>query len=181
MENKFNPKDIRLVIGLGNPGPNHRNTYHNIGLLAIEHLSRILDIDSNFKTVGNKKFSYAKTKKIIVAKPSGFMNEAGLSVKPALQNFHIKTRALMVIHDDSDILIGKYKISFGRNAAGHKGVQSIINALNNKNFWRFRIGIRKDSNSKDRERAEKFVLQTITPEHQQIFSDVFEIINQHLT
>ena len=179
MENKFNPEDIKLIFGLGNPGPTYKNTYHNLGLLAIEHLNKALDNDSSFKTATNKKFSYVRTKKLIVARPNGFMNEAGPSVKPALQYFNIKTNALMIIHDDSDIFIGKYKISFGRGAAGHKGIQSIINTLNTQNFWRCRIGIRKDIES--RERSEKFVLKTISLEHQKIFKDIFEIINQHFT
>jgi len=96
------------------------------------------------------------------------MNQSGRFVKNTLKALKYKPEELLIVHDDSDIELGKYKISFGRGAAGHKGVQSIIDELKafakggsppkadaplehatgGKNFWRIRIGIRPISNNK---------------------------------
>ena len=85
------------------------------------------------------------------------MNRSGAFVEKTLNKHKIKPEELIVVHDDSDIELGKYKISFGRGSAGHNGVQSIINTLKTKDFWRLRIGIGKISDQKTK--AEEFVLK----------------------
>jgi PTH1 family peptidyl-tRNA hydrolase len=161
-------KDLnwQLIAGLGNPDKEYDNTYHNAGFLAVRYLTREGAAGTSFKQL--KNFEYCrlgKARGIVFLKPRGFMNESGRAVKAAAGYFKIGPERILIIHDDSDIKLGDYKLSFGRNSAGHKGVQSIIEALKTKNFWRLRLGIRRESGVK----AERFVLKKMAPGDKSIF------------
>ena len=101
------------------------------------------------------------------------MNKSGLFVKEALKKYKAKPEQLLVIHDDSDIELGKYKLSFGRSSAGHKGVQNVINHLKTQKFWRLRIGIRP-SQERKRAKADALVLKKIAPANKQLLDKVFK-------
>ena len=158
-----------IIIGLGNPGTEYENTYHNAGFLAVNALIHALSPENPANWIKHKEiFEYATAGEIIFIKPCTFMNESGRAVREAMKKFGVAasslspaSRTLLVIHDDSDLTIGNYKISFGRGAAGHKGVQSIINALKTNAFRRLRIGIRPVRESK-RQKAGEFALKQIT-------------------
>lgn len=154
---------IKLIIGLGNPDKKYSDTYHNIGHIAVEQLSEKL-----------------KAKSVKLLKTDVYMNLSGSFVAKALKKNRVKPENLLVIHDDSDITVGNFKICFNKGSAGHKGVQSIIDALNTKKFWRVRIGIRQP-NEKVRQKAEKFVLKKISSKDKKIFEAVFTEIQKQLT
>jgi len=124
-------------------------------------------------------FEYAKINGDIFAKPLVFMNESGKAIAAAAREFGAKPEDVMIIHDDSDIPIGDFKISFGKNAAGHRGVQSIIDALKSKNFTRIRIGIRPKTETR-RKKAGAFVLAQITKEDKTAFEMVFNEIESNI-
>ena len=122
------------------------------------------------------------------------MNQSGLFVAKASKKYGVKPDQIMIIHDDSDIELGKYKVSFARGSAGHRGVQSIIDALASKNFWRLRIGIRKASRTKAglpadlsakasataearQAKAGEFVLRKINKKDLETLERVFETIS----
>ena len=86
----------------------------------------------------------------------------------------LKATGLWVIHDDIDLSLGKIKISIGRGSAGHKGVQSIIDELKNKNFVRFRIGIRPQRTKNKKQKTENFVLQKFDKKEEEILKEVVE-------
>ncbi len=162
----FNTSKIKAIIGLGNPDSKHQRTYHNAGYLFIDYLaSRDL----------------AKPDKLL--KSDFFMNESGSSVKKIMKKHGLKPEELLVAHDDSDIEIGRYKISFGRGSAGHKGVESIIKNLKTKNFWRLRIGVRPmadlpaESTCRWR-KAGEFVLKKISTEDKKTLEKVFGQISK---
>ena len=96
------------------------------------------------------------------------MNRSGEAVKKASQFYKTKPEHIFVLHDDSDIILGQTKMSFGRSSAGHKGVDSIIKHLKTKNFWRFRIGIGR----KKHVLAEDIVLKKLTPKDREILKTV---------
>ena len=145
---------IKLIIGLGNPGKEYERTRHNAGFLFIDTLENIL-----------------KNKKIVLAKSQSFMNESGKSVASLIKFYpptgdlpkgdKIKPENVLIVHDDIDILWGKFKFSYGRSSAGHKGVESIIKSLKTKNFWRLRIGIQPSL--KKHISADKIILKKFTP------------------
>ena len=147
-------QEIKLVIGLGNPDKKYDQTYHNVGHMMIDELGKGIKSDV-------------------------FMNQSGRFTKEAMKKKNFKPENLLVIHDDSDIYLGKYKLSFGRNAAGHKGVQDIINQLKTKDFWRLRIGIRNPK-EKIRLKAEALVLKKISASHKKILKEVFTQAAQEL-
>lgn len=162
-------KKIKLIVGLGNPGKEYENTRHNIGFVFVSELARHLNApDFEF----NKNLSSAISEikhKIIMAKPQTFMNKSGIAVSSLSKFYRIKPQDTLIIHDDIDISWGDFKFSFGRNSAGHKGVESIIKSLKTKNFWRLRIGIQPVRQAqgkpalKKRIPAEKIILKKFTP------------------
>ncbi len=134
--------NIKLIVGLGNPGKEYKNTRHNMGFIFIDKLSERL-----------------KTK-FITAKPQTFINKSGDAVLALSKSHKIKPENILIVHDDIDILWGNFKFSFGRSSAGHKGVESIIKALKTKNFWRLRIGIQPTL--KKHISADKIILKKFT-------------------
>ncbi len=130
-----------LIIGLGNNDPAYTKTYHNVGFLMIDYLATIPQLN------------------IALGKNEGYMNEAGADIKKLVRSKNIQPEQLLIVHDDSDIALGSYKLSFDRGAAGHKGVASTMTALGSTAFWRLRIGIRPPEFHG--EKAEVFVLKKI--------------------
>ena len=108
------------------------------------------------------------------------MNQSGPVIKQALDYFKFKPQDIVVVHDDSDMTVGNYKLSFDQRSAGHKGVQSIIDALGTQKFWRLKIGIRPAS-EQVRQKAEEFVLKKISKKDlailEKIFSDIKTTLN----
>lgn len=130
-----------IIVGLGNPGVKFKNTRHNVGFMAVNQLAKEnnfpefkLDKKSNALTSGNNN--------ILLVKPQTFMNESGFALKKIIAYYQLQTTNLVVVHDDIDLPIGKIKIVKDRGSAGHKGVESIIKAIGNKNLVRIRIGIK---------------------------------------
>lgn len=145
-----------LIIGLGNPDAEYASTYHNTGHLLVDFLGR-----------GN------------ALKTNVYMNESGKSVKELLKKNKIKPDQLLIVHDDADICIGNYKLSFARNAGGHRGVQNIIDQLKTNAFWRLRIGIRP-LRERVRAKADELVLKKISPANQKKLQKVFKEIMKAL-
>jgi len=112
---------------------------------------------------------------IVLVKPQTFMNLSGKAVKKLISNIQNLTSKLWIIHDDLDLPLGKIKIVKNRGAAGHKGVQSIIDELGTKNFVRFRIGIKPVTRNKQQvARIEDFVLRKFNKEEEKILKEVIE-------
>ncbi len=175
---KNTPPRPKLILGLGNPSQEYTLTYHNLGRLTVESL-----IEKNrprqTKKVTSKKYEIIKLKDQYLGYSLVFMNDSGKAVIEASKKFGIAPEDILVIHDDSDIGIGQYKLTFGQGAAGHKGILSIINSLGTKNFWRLRLGIRPNQKNplSKRPRAKSFVLKKITPHHQETFMKLIDEIN----
>ena len=136
---------IKLVVGLGTRENKYKNPRHNIGFIFIDVLAKYLNVSE----VGLR-----------LAKPQTFMNKSGTAVSALSKHYKTKPENILVIHDDIDILWGRYKFSFGRSSAGHQGVESIIKALKTKNFWRLRIGIQPTV--KRHTSADKIILKKFT-------------------
>lgn len=154
---------FKYLIGLGNPGNEYRDTYHNIGAWFIDVFTPRFEESATHAPL----FSFLAQGKITMIKTAVFMNDSGKAIKKIVEHFKCKTDDLLLIHDDSDLMVGTYKFSYGRGAAGHRGVESALRALKTKNVWRLRIGIRTPS--KKREKAMVLVLRHIPPAHKKIF------------
>ncbi|OHA01407.1 MAG: hypothetical protein A3H71_00585 [Candidatus Sungbacteria bacterium RIFCSPLOWO2_02_FULL_48_13b] len=133
-----------LLIGLGNPGKEYEGTRHNIGRDTILAFSKKHGLDPMAENQKLKALvaegKIGKERCIMIA-PQTFMNKSGEAAKKAQLAHKPKLDRVFVIHDDADIELGRTKLSFNRDSAGHKGVESVMRALGTKKFWRFRIGI----------------------------------------
>jgi PTH1 family peptidyl-tRNA hydrolase len=136
-----------VIVGLGNPGEEYENTRHNMGRVVLENMKKAFSKDADFSDWETDKKLRALTcegkvgkQKIIMVEPDNYMNNSGGSVKSLITSKK-KAEELIVIHDDLDLPMGKYKITFNRGSGGHKGVDSIMKNIKTEGFVRYRIGI----------------------------------------
>jgi len=176
---------MKIIVGLGNPGEKYKSTRHNIGFMVVDALAKKLNL--NWEKNKNLKAETVKFDDVLLVKPQTFMNLSGESVKAVLSYYKSPSTSwgevpiahdLVVVHDDLDIDFEKYKISTDSRAAGHNGVQSIIDQLGTKNFTRYRIGIRNPR--KEKVPTEKFVLEKFKPEELKIIKELLDIVAEEL-
>ena len=146
-----------LVVGLGNPGREYRETRHNIGFMVIDRLGEITDVKLT-KVQGKAIIGVGKYKdnKIILAKPQTYMNLSGQAVTSLMHFYKVEPVHLIVAHDDVDLPFGQIRMRPGGGSAGQKGVGSIIEKLGSQDFARLRMGVGRPPGQMD---AAAFVLQ----------------------
>ena len=136
--------EIKLIVGLGNPGEKYADTRHNAGEWLIERLARRFNVSLNpeSKFFGKTARTLVNGKEVRLLVPTTFMNLSGKAVG-ALANFYrIKPEEILVIHDELDLPPGTAKLKQGGGHGGHNGLKDIVAQLgNNNNFYRLRIGI----------------------------------------
>jgi len=183
---------MKLIIGLGNPGEKYEKTRHNAGFLAVDKIADNFQFPSfEFHGKFNAEISQdlIGSEKVILAKPQTFMNNSGEAIRAILDYYKMGPESVIVIHDDLDIAIGKYRISKNRGSAGHRGIQSIIDYLGTKDFTRVRIGIgikynglavlfEKENHKKIS--IEKFVLQKFSDEEMMELEKVIDEIASNI-
>jgi PTH1 family peptidyl-tRNA hydrolase len=176
--------DQTLIIGLGNPDPLLEETYHNVGVLAVQWIVAHAAKNDPGTTGGGATpkfrthkgmFAYTKLGNRTFVRPLVFMNESGRAVKEAMRTFGANATNIAIIHDDSDLPVGEYKLSESGRSAGHKGIQSIMDHLGTDAFARIRIGIR-EPNETHRKKAGDFVLSPINTADKKSFEEVFKKI-----
>lgn len=135
---------IKLIAGLGNPGPEYTKTRHNAGVWFVEELAQ----RNNISLRPEKKYSGLYGKGLIgnelvhLLIPTTFMNLSGQAVAPLANFFRISVDNILIAHDELDILPGSVKIKQGGGHGGHNGLKDIIARMaNNRDFYRLRIGI----------------------------------------
>ncbi len=168
-----------IIVGLGNPGKKFKNTRHNVGFEVIDQLAKKLEIKNWKKNKKANCFYFKFNEKIELVKPLTYMNNSGQTVKYIQKKHNLKSKDIIVIHDDIDIPLGKIKISEGSGAAGHKGVQSIIDAIGTKDFKRIRIGILPEK-GKPLE-IERFVLKRFTKKEKGIIKETVKKIAEKIS
>ncbi|MFZ4632041.1 MAG: aminoacyl-tRNA hydrolase [Patescibacteria group bacterium] len=177
---------MKIIVGLGNPGEQYKNTRHNIGWLFIDNLL------GDVKWTENKKFKafVYENGDCLYVKPQTFMNESGQAVQKTLNYYGLIPKkfgvlnkkdsdlndSLIVIQDDLDLDFGNFKIATDSSSAGHRGVQSIINYLKTKKFTRIRLGI-KNELLRVHIPTEKFVLQPFNHDEKERLKEIFSKIN----
>ena len=133
---------IKLIAGLGNPGPEYRNTRHNLGFRVVENLTRFYKV-GRIATAPELEVGRGEIKGRVVylLKPQGYMNRSGPPVDAFLEKFCISHREILVIHDDIDLEFGRLKIKKKGGDGGHRGIRSMVDALETGDFARLRMGI----------------------------------------
>ena len=131
-----------LIVGLGNPEPEYSNTRHNMGFDAINKLASEYNIQLNKnKFKGIYGTGIIENEKVLLLKPQTYMNLSGESVKEAFDFYKIDLDNLIVIYDDIDVEKGNIKIRKTGVAGSHKGMISVVENIQSKNFTRIRVGI----------------------------------------
>ena len=181
---------MKLIVGLGNPGQKYKNNRHNVGFMVVEKLAK-LNLPS-----------------VVLFKPQKFMNRSGQEVKKLVEKWKGRILPILpdlyVVHDDLDIELGKFKISFGKGPKVHNGLKSIYEQLGTKDFWHVRVGIDnraphsrgkagKDNQSLNGIRhseigirrrinmsGEEYVLQNFRPEEREIIKKVIDKVVEKL-
>lgn len=173
-----------LIAGLGNPGKEYARTRHNAGFMLADYFFDCYRNEFGFSDWEiNKKFKSEASagkiggKKIILLKPRTFMNLSGEAVWAAVKYYKIPCRGetstnLVVVHDEIDLPLGSFRFSKDSSAAGHKGVQNIIDALGTQNFTRLRIGV--DNRGNNKTPTEKYVLGKFSNTELKILKKILE-------
>lgn len=135
--------DLRLLVGLGNPGTKYQGTRHNVGFMVLERLAQQKNISfrQSKKLKGQTAELVAGNTMQRMLKPNTFMNESGSSIKAAMEWFNIQNNQILVIVDDIDLPLGRLRIRSKGSSGGHNGLKNIIQHLGSDEFCRLRVGI----------------------------------------
>ena len=161
-----------LIVGLGNPGDKYKNNRHNVGYMFIDYMIKWLNCYMAKKTKSYLTMQPSNHATILLTKPLTFMNKSGIAVSDLIKNLKLKIENLVVVHDDLDIPLGKFKIQMGVGPKLHNGIESIENKLGRKDFWRIRIGV-DNRTPKHRIDGESYVLQDFLAEEKKIIWSIF--------
>lgn len=164
---------MKLIVGLGNIGDKYKNTYHNIGFECLDFLTNKADFSHKKQFLG----SIYKKADTIYLKPHTYMNNSGQSVLALKQYYNISDNEIIIIHDDSDISLGEYKIQTNRGSGGHHGIDSIFEHISSA-VTRIRIGIRAERFTA--QKAKEFVLRHITEDDKVILEQVYKKVQENL-
>lgn len=166
------PETTYLLIGLGNPGREYRDTRHNVGFMLIDSL--IIRLNARGMKVQSKAIvttaSY-QDRKLILAKPQTYMNLSGQSAQGLLNFYKIPVENMLIAHDDLDIPFGTIRIRPKGGPGGQGGMASTINQLGTKDFPRLRIGIGRPPGRMD---PAAFVLQNFTRDEMKILPEIID-------
>ncbi len=134
--------DVKLIVGLGNPGTRYAATRHNLGFRVVDELAgrHVIDIGQE-KFHGGFGSGSIGNQRVVLLKPTTFMNRSGQAVHAAGAFYRLELNELLVISDDMALPLGKLRLRPGGSAGGQKGLGDIINRLGSDAFARLRIGI----------------------------------------
>ena len=149
--------NLKLIVGLGNPDNHLLNTRHNVGFWFADQLVASLGKDFEFTKKFDSEISEidTNTNKIIIMKPLTYINDSGNPLFKYIKNKNISPDNILIAYDDLDLQIGQIRIKFSGGSGGHNGLNSIIEKIGTRDFWRLRVGIGKPQ---DREQTVSYVL-----------------------
>ncbi len=154
---------MKLLAGLGNPGPRYAESRHNVGFLVVDELARRWSVapgryDRDFQgLIGEAQRGGTS---VLLLKPATYMNESGRSVAAVWRYYKLAASDLLVIHDDLDLPVGQLRLRPAGSAGGHKGLDDVIRCLGTEDVPRLRLGIGKVHRSATVE----YVLSRFEPE-----------------
>ena len=132
---------MKLIVGLGNIGREYENTRHNIGFMVVDELARRLGVSFGKEDRNACAAEYRAPEKIIIIKPTTYMNLSGIAAGAYANFYHIDPEDVAVIQDDMDMPVGQLRIRRKGSAGGHNGIKNIIAQLGTQNFQRIKVGV----------------------------------------
>ena len=158
-----------LIVGLGNPGREYRETRHNVGFMLLDRLT--VKLNARFTRLQSKALVASanyQERKIILAKPQTFMNLSGQSVQGVMHFYKLPLENLLIAHDDLDLPVGTIRIRPDGRSAGQKGMTSTIERLGTDEFPRLRLGIGRPPGQMQ---APDYVLQNFSDADMKVITD----------
>lgn len=159
---------MKIMLGLGNPGNKYQKARHNLGFLVVDELAKKLGGGVWKKSAKFQAEILKISPELLLVKPQTFMNNSGEAVKRLAGFYKLSPEDIVVVHDDLDLLIGKMKLQLGGGAAGHHGVESVIESLSSADFYRLRLGIGRSTVIP----SDQYVLQDFLPEQQRAVEEM---------
>lgn len=159
---------MKLIVGLGNPGNEYKNTRHNIGFMVLDKIAEKLNESFNKENFSGKYFmTNINGEKTIFLKPQKYMNLSGEVVRDYVLYYKIDLSDIIIIVDDLDLPTGKIRLRTHGSSGGHNGLKNIFSNLGTENIKRIKIGI---SNNKDID-TKDYVLGNIKNEDKKLIDD----------
>ncbi|MDX6426394.1 MAG: peptidyl-tRNA hydrolase, family [Gaiellaceae bacterium] len=152
-----------LVAGLGNPGREYARNRHNVGWMVVDELARRHGGSWRAKFNGQLAEIRIDGHKVALLKPETFMNDSGRAVQAAVKFFKLDPDAVLVVHDEGDLELGRLQARVGGGAGGHNGLRSVTQQLGTPDFMRLRVGVGRPGRGDQRKLAD-FVLADFRPE-----------------
>lgn len=169
---------MKLIVGLGNPGKEYASTRHNIGFIVLDDF--LGDVKWSKKFNGLYYETNINGEKYIFLKPQSYMNLSGGVVASFAKFYKINIEDILVIQDDLDLPVGKFRIKINSSAGGHNGIKDIISCLNSDAFARIKVGISNDKSIDTKDYVlgifNKIELDNIKDQEKDIF-DIIEHFN----
>ena len=165
---------MKLIVGLGNPGDEHKENRHNVGFMVVDRLAEEAEWESKFEAL------ILKSRDCLLVKPQTFMNNSGTAVKKIMNFYKLNIDDLVVVHDDLDIRLAEYKIQEGVGPKVHNGLTSVEERLGTKDFWRVRVGVDNRPVGEARTPGDEYVLADFTSEEKEIIEGVIEKVVKEL-
>jgi PTH1 family peptidyl-tRNA hydrolase len=166
----FIMSEIKLIVGLGNPGREYEATRHNAGFWWVEEFARVqgasFRVDGKFHGLVARAALHGH--EVHLLKPQTFMNVSGRAVGAMAQFYKIEPAQMLVVHDELDLPPGSAKLKLGGGHGGHNGLKDIIAHLGTKEFWRLRIGI---GHPGERGEVSNYVLNAARKEEQVLIDE----------
>jgi PTH1 family peptidyl-tRNA hydrolase len=138
-----NERTMKMIVGLGNIGTRYDETRHNTGFMVVDQLARDYHLGAftHLKQEAVAVSGIINGEKVMLVKPTTFMNDSGRAVGPLVDYYDIDLDNLVIVNDDLDMPVGKVRLKTHGASGGHNGLKSIISALGTKNFNRVKVGI----------------------------------------
>lgn len=158
--------NIKLIVGLGNPGAEYAQTRHNAGFWFVDELARTAGVQLRHESKFHGLVAKARLEgqEVWLLQPQTFMNRSGLSVVALAQFYRILPDEILVVHDELDIPAGQIKLKQGGGNGGHNGLKDIQAHLSTPAFWRLRVGIGHPGNKGE---VASYVLKPARKEEQE--------------
>ncbi|WP_426075764.1 aminoacyl-tRNA hydrolase [Janthinobacterium sp. PSPC3-1] len=168
---------IRLIVGLGNPGPEYEQTRHNAGFWLVDNLANSLP-GTRLQRDSRYNAMLAKTsisgQDVWLLEPLTFMNRSGQSVGALARFFKIAADEVLVVHDELDLMPGIARLKKGGSAGGHNGLKDITAALGTQDYWRLRLGIGHPRSLSLQQQVADFVLHRPRREDQELIEQAID-------
>jgi peptidyl-tRNA hydrolase, PTH1 family len=164
---------IRLIVGLGNPGPEYEQTRHNAGFWLVDNLAgNTLTHESRYNALAAK--TTIAGQEVWLLEPQTYMNRSGQSVGALARFYKIAPDDILVVHDELDLPPGSAKIKKGGSSGGHNGLKDITAALGTQDYWRLRIGIGHPRTLNSQQQVADYVLHRPRKEEQALINEAVE-------